>query len=97
VCSAGDPGRCDIANCSISSNKLNGILAKDGAELTVTGSQIAGNGAYGVQLSYCTAGLQQNTISRNKQGSVAVELGTVTIDEEQLQRDNTLSDGVVLL
>jgi hypothetical protein len=84
-------------DCSISSNKLNGILAKDEGELTVRKSQIAGNGGYGVQLSYCTAGLQQNTISRNKQGSVAVELGTVTLDEEQLQQENSLSDEVVLL
>lgn len=86
-----------MLDCSISSNKLCGILAKDGAELTARRTQITGNGSYGVQLAYCTADLQENTVRRNKLGSVAVQLGTATVDEGQLQAQNDLSEEVLLL
>lgn len=78
---AGDVGRCEVSNCSITSNKLNGILVKDGADLIVSASDVSANGGYGVQLFDCTAVLQQNTVARNRRGSVAAELGTVTVDE----------------
>lgn len=96
-CCAGDVGRCEVSDCTITSNKLNGILVKDGAELTVSASDVCANGGYGVQLSDCTAVLQLNTIARNRQGSVAAELGTVTFDEKQLRAENMLSDELVLL
>jgi hypothetical protein len=86
-----------VSDCSITSNKLNGVLVKDGANLTVSASDISANGGYGVQLSDCTATLQQNSVARNRQGSVAAELGTVTVDEKQLEAENKLSDGLVLL
>jgi hypothetical protein len=35
---------------SIVSNKLNGVLARDGAELDMTSCTVQGNGGYGVQL-----------------------------------------------
>lgn len=86
-----------MSDCSITSNKLNGILVKDGAELTVSASDVSANGGYGVQLSDCTAVLQHNTVARNRQGSVAAQLGTVTFDEEQLRAENKLSDELLLL
>jgi hypothetical protein len=94
---AGAPGRCEVSDCIVTSNKLNGILAKDGAEVVVSSSQLADNGQYGVQLSYCTADLKGNQVSRNKQGSVAVEIGTVTVDEEQIGASNMLSEPLTLL
>jgi hypothetical protein len=94
---AGAAGRCEVSDCTITSNKLNGILAKDGAEVVVNSSQFTDNGQYGVQLSYCSAELKGNQVSRNKQGSVAVEIGTVTVDEEQVGAGNTLSEPVTLL
>jgi hypothetical protein len=96
-CAAGVAGHCDVLDCNISNNKLCGILAKDGAELTARRTQVTGNGSYGVQLAYCTADLQENTVRKNKLGSVAVELGTVTVDEGQLQGQNDLSEEVLLL
>jgi hypothetical protein len=47
---AGGLGRCQLQRCSISGNKLNGVLARDGAELDMAGCSIQGNGGYGVQL-----------------------------------------------
>lgn len=96
-CAAGAPGRCEVSDCSITGNRLDGILARDGAEVLVRSSQLTNNGGYGVQLSYCSADLAGNQVTRNKQGSVAVEIGTVTVDEEQVGAANTLSEPLVLL
>jgi hypothetical protein len=46
----GGVGKCTLQRSSIISNKLNGVLARDGAELNMTGCSVQGNGGYGVQL-----------------------------------------------
>jgi hypothetical protein len=47
---AGGVGKCIMQRSSIVSNKLNGVLARDGAELEMTSCTVQGNGGYGVQL-----------------------------------------------
>lgn len=86
-----------MADCTITNNKLNGVLVKDGAELIASSNTIQGNEGYGLQLSYCAAELHGNTITKNKLGSIAVELGTVTVEIEQLQKENTMTEKVTLL
>lgn len=96
-CGAGGTGRCEVSDCSITRNKLNGVLVKDGGELVADNNDITGNGSHGIQLSYCSADLHQNRLSGNKQGSVALELGTVSADAQEIQEQNSLSEDVVLL
>jgi hypothetical protein len=96
----GSPGRCVVQNCSITHNKLDGCLAKDGGELVLRDSTLQDNGGFGAQLRDCTAELTRNTFKGNRSGSVALDLSSVeAADAQHIERDNTLQPegGVVLL
>ncbi len=47
---AGDGARLVIEDCSVSGNKLNGVLVRDGAAPLLLRNSIVGNGAFGVVL-----------------------------------------------
>lgn len=86
-----------MTDCLITGNKLNGVLVKDGAELVARSNSIEDNGGYGVQLSDCSAKVQGNTVRKNKLGSIAVDVSTVTADLQQLEGGNSLADSRLVL
>ncbi|WIA41027.1 hypothetical protein OEZ86_004665 [Tetradesmus obliquus] len=93
----GGIGRAKLFCSNISSNKLNGVLARDGAELDMDGCSVQGNGSYGVQLQDCAAVLSGNSLSGNRSGPAAVQLETIEADLQQLQQDNKLDGELQLL
>lgn len=90
-------GRCTVADSRISNNALQGVLARDGAELQVRSSTISGNGAHGMRASDTLAvDVEGCTITGNVAGSIALQESTVRADTGRLEVDNTLQGPVKL-
>jgi hypothetical protein len=87
-----------MSGCSISDNKLNGVLARGGADVALTDSRVQRNGGFGVQLSDCSAAVSGCCVNGNAAGSVAIDTVTVSgVDADTLQLDNELQAPVQLL
>jgi len=64
-----------VEDCTVTDNKGDGILVRDGANATVSNCTLRGNGGYGLHLVDGSARLASSSVAGNRSGSVAAELG----------------------
>lgn len=93
----GRPGRVLLEQCSISSNKADGVLVRQGARPILKECTIILNKGYGMQLQDCTAVLKDNLMQANGRGSIAIDEETVPLLPSKLLADNQLDTAPVLL
>ena len=79
-----------LDGCSLSSNRLGGLLVRDGAAPTVTRCVLRGNGEWGVRLQDAGGAYDGNEIAANAKGSLAYTLLDPELDTAQLIILNTL-------
>lgn len=80
----------------MTSNAADGVLAKDGAALTMRGSTVRGSGGFGVRLSDARADVARCEVAGNAAGGVAAQLSTVDADVDRLEAENKLQAPVEL-
>eukprot|EP00879_Flechtneria_rotunda_P013580 GHRR01014185.1.p1 GENE.GHRR01014185.1~~GHRR01014185.1.p1 ORF type:complete len:165 (+),score=64.81 GHRR01014185.1:709-1203(+) len=91
-------GKCQLQDCCITTNKFNGVLAKDGVQLKLQRCQVQANGGYGLYLQDGTVTAVDSSFLSNGLGPVAMRLDSDSIESiQQLQQENKLNGEVKLL
>jgi hypothetical protein len=84
-----------LHQCTLSDNRLSGLLVRDGATPAVTNCAMSGNGEWGMQLQDAGGTYTGNEIAANSKGSVAYALLFDEVDTAQLVMQNTLDRRVM--
>ncbi|KAI3436204.1 hypothetical protein D9Q98_002258 [Chlorella vulgaris] len=84
-----------LHQCTLSDNRLSGLLVRDGATPAVTNCAMSGNGEWGMQLQDAGGTYTGNEIAANSKGSVAYALLFDDVDTAQLVMQNTLDRRVM--
>lgn len=86
-----------LDKCSLTGNRLSGLLVRDGATPTVTRCLLVGNGEWGLQLQDAGGAYTGNDIAANSKGSVAYSLLYDEVDTAQMVLQNKLDRRVTPL
>ena len=86
----GDGCSAELDQCTLSANRMSGLLVRDGATPAVARCSLSGNGEWGLRLQDAGGSYEGNEIVANSKGSVAYGLLYEEVDTVQLVMHNTL-------
>ena len=86
-----------LDQCTLSDNRLSGLLVRDGATPAVTNCVMSGNGEWGFQMQDAGGSYTGNKVTANAKGSVGYALLYDEVDTAQMMMQNKLDRRVLPL
>lgn len=86
-----------LEDCTLVGNRLNGLLARDGAQPTVRRCTLSGNGEWGLRLQDAGGTYEGNSIAANSRGSVGCSMLYDEVDTARMVVENKLDRPVHFL
>lgn len=87
-----------LQSCEIDGNKLDGVLARAGADVRMASCLVHDNGEFGINLQDAGGQLNDNVLSGNKKGDVAIRSAALDLQvkPEDLRAANSIKGKILL-